>query len=241
MTYFWAYAAGLLTLINPCVLPLIPIIVATAFQDSRAGPLMLGAGLVLSFTAFGLGVTAFGHLAGLTPETLNTAAAALLMAGGVVLLVPRAQVAFAGMLSPLADRANASVDRMQASGRGAGAAGQFGIGVLLGAVWSPCIGPTLGGAIALAARGEHLGEAGVTMLAFGLGVASVLMALAYGSRELLQARRERMMALLPWAKPIMGGTLLVVGLAILFHIDRMIETLLLDLMPLWLIDLSVSV
>ena len=123
----------------------------------------------------------------------------------------------------------------------AGAWGQFGVGVLLGAVWSPCIGPTLGGAIGLAASGENLAQAGFTMLMFGVGVSTVLMALAYGSREILKARRDRLMRWMPWAKPLMGATLLVVGVAVLFHLDRLIEGWVLDLMPTWLQDLSVSV
>ena len=122
-----------------------------------------------------------------------------------------------------------------------GAAGQLAVGVLLGAVWSPCVGPTLGGAIGLAATGENLGQAGITMLAFGVGVSTVLMALAYGSREILNARRERLMGWMPWAKPAMGATLVLVGVAILFHFDRAIESRLLDLMPFWLLELSVSV
>ena len=237
MTYVWAYFAGTLTLINPCVLPLLPIIIAAAFQGSRLGPLMLATGLTLSFAVIGVGVTAFGHLAGIDEGLINRVAALVMVLFGVVLLVPRAQAVLARVASPLASRANAGIDRVQ----GAGAGGQLAVGVLLGAVWSPCVGPTLGGAIALAASGDNLGQAGITMLAFGIGVSSVLMALAYGSREILNARRERLMSWMPWAKPAMGATLLVVGVAIFFHLDRMIESRLLDLMPYWLIDLSVSV
>ena len=237
MTYVWAYVAGTLTLINPCVLPLLPIIIATAFQGSRIGPLMLAVGLTLSFAVIGVGVTAFGHLAGIDAAVINRSAAVAMVLFGVVLLVPRAQALLASVASPLANRANAGIDRVQ----GAGAAGQLAVGVLLGALWSPCVGPTLGGAIALAASGEDLGQAGITMLAFGIGVSTVLMALAYGSREILNARRERLMGWMPWAKPVMGATLLVVGVAVLFHLDRMIESRLLDLMPGWLIDFSVAV
>jgi cytochrome c biogenesis protein CcdA len=237
MTYVWAYVAGTLTLINPCVLPLLPIIIAAAFQGSRLGPLMLALGLTLSFAVIGVGVTAFGHLAGIDQMSINRAAAIAMVLFGIILLVPRAQDLLARVASPLASRANVGIDRVQ----GAGAAGQLAVGALLGAVWSPCVGPTLGGAIGLAASGENLGQAGVTMLAFGIGVSTVLLALAYGSRKILNARRERLMSWMPWAKPVMGATLLVVGVSIFFHLDRMIEGRLLDLMPGWLIDFSVSV
>jgi cytochrome c-type biogenesis protein len=234
LNLFWAYLAGTLTLINPCVLPLLPIIVATAFQSSRKGPLLLALGLVVSFTIVGVGVTAFGHLVGIDDAVINRTAAVLMVLFGVVLLVPRAQGVLATMTSPLASGANSRLDKLQG-----GASGQFFVGMLLGAVWSPCIGPTLGGAIGLAASGDGLVQATFTMVAFGFGVSTILLLLAYGSRELLSSRRERLMALMPWAKPIMGITLLVVGLAIFFHLDRKLETLLLDIMPIWLQDLSV--
>ena len=237
MTYVWAYVAGLLTLINPCVLPLLPLVIAAAFQNSRLGPLALAAGLTVSFAVLGVSVTAFGHLVNVDGEAVNRVAAVMMMAFGVVLLVPRAQTVLATLAAPLASRANSRIDTRERSG----IAGQFGVGVLLGAVWSPCVGPTLGGAIGLAASGEGLGQAAVTMLVFGVGVSTVLMALAYGSRQAVSARRERLAAWMPWAKPVMGATLLVVGVAVLFHIDRMIEGWLLDQMPIWLQDLSVSV
>ena len=237
LTYFWAYVAGLLTLINPCVLPLLPIIIATALQASRRGPLALAGGLVLSFTVIGVGVTAFGHLIGLDNYTINRVAAVLMIVLGVVLLVPHSHALLASATAPLADRANVGIERIQH----AGLAGQFGIGALLGAVWSPCIGPTLGGAIGLAAAGENLGQAAFTMVMFGIGVSTILLALAYGSRAVVNGRRDGLMRLMPWAKPIMGGVLLLVGASIMFHIDRAIESWLLDIMPVWLQDLSVSI
>ena len=237
MIYLWAYVAGLLTLINPCVLPLLPIVIAAAFQNSRLGPLALAAGLTVSFVVVGVSVTAFGHLVSIDADTVNRAAAIAMMGFGVVLLVPGARTMLATLAAPFASGANSRLDARER----AGVAGQFGVGVLLGAVWSPCIGPTLGGAIGLAASGEGLGQAAVTMFAFGVGVSTVLIALAYGSRQAVSARRERLATWMPWAQPLMGVTLLVVGTAVLFHIDRMIEGWLLDQMPVWLQDLSVSV
>ena len=236
MTFVWAYVAGILTLINPCVLPLLPITIAAAFQASRLGPLALAAGLVLTFVVVGFGVTAFGQLLGIDERVINRVAALTMIAFGVVLLVPKAQDVLSRVASPLASGADARLGR----GGGEGLGGQFLVGVLLGAVWSPCIGPTLGGAIGLAATGEGLVQAAFTMLAFGVGVATVLLALAYGSRRAVGARRETLVAWMPYAKPAMGVVLLLVGTAVLFHVERMIEAWLLDVMPAWLIDLSVS-
>lgn len=237
MTLFWAWLAGVLTLINPCVLPLLPVIIAGSFQGSRHGPLYMAAGLTVSFAVVGVLVTAFGHLIGLDEELINRIAAVLLIVFGLVLLVPRAQALLASLASPLASGANQRMDGAQQRG----GFGQFYIGMLLGAVWSPCVGPTLGGAIGLAASGDGLLSAAFTMLAFGLGVSTILLALSYGSRELLDRRKDRLMRAMPWAKPVMGVAMLFVGLMILFHWNRAIDVWLLDHMPPWLLDLSVSV
>ena len=79
------------------------------------------------------------------------------------------------------------------------------------------------------------------MLAFGLGVSTILLLLSYGSRELLTRRRERMMRWMPWAKPIMGVALLLVGVSLLMQWNHAIDGWLLNIMPVWLQDLSVSV
>ena len=237
MTYFWAWLAGVLTLINPCVLPLLPVVIAGALQSHRAGPVMMALGLTISFTTVGVLVTAFGHLIGLDEVIINRAAAIVMILFGVILLLPRAQEKLASLTAPLASGANARLDNPQAAGAG----NQLFIGILLGAVWSPCIGPTLGGAIGLAATGTGLLHATFTMLCFGLGVSTILLALSYGSRELLTTRKNRLMRVMPWAKPVMGGVMVFVGIAILFHWNLALDRWLLDVMPEWLLELSVSV
>lgn len=236
MFLFWAYLAGVLTLINPCVLPILPIIIASALQSSRLGPLALAAGLVVSFTTFGVGVAAFGHLIGLNEDSLNRIASILMILFGLALLIPKAGNALSGAFTPLASGAGTKLDNLQQGGLG----GQVLVGILLGAVWSPCIGPTLGGAIGLAASGENLLQATATMLFFGLGVATILLVLAYGSREVLNKRHARMKKWMPYAKPIMGVVLLLVGITLFFHWHRYLEVWMLDVMPIWLQDLSVK-
>ena len=105
MTLFWAWLAGVLTLINPCVLPLLPVIIAGALQGHRHGPLYMAAGLTVAFTIVGVLITAFGHLIGLNSSTINTVAAVLMVMFGIVLLVPRAQETLATAAGPLASGA----------------------------------------------------------------------------------------------------------------------------------------
>ncbi len=237
MTYFWAWLAGVLTLINPCVLPLLPIIIAGALQSHRLGPVMMAIGLTVSFTTVGVLVTAFGHLIGLDEALINKIAAIVMIIFGVILLLPRAQEKMANAVAPLASGANDRINSAESGGLG----NQLFIGVLLGAVWSPCVGPTLGGAIGLAASGSGLIHAAVTMVFFGIGVSTILLALSYGSRELLSKRKNRLMSWMPWAKPIMGVCMILVGATLLLGWNQVIDGWLLDIMPVWLQDLSVKV
>ena len=85
-----------------------------------------------------------------------------------------------------------------------GLAGQFGLGLLLGAVWSPCVGPTLGAASLLAAKGENLGQVAITMLAFGIGAALPLMLLGFLSREAMQRWRGRLLEAGKGGKTLLG-------------------------------------
>jgi cytochrome c biogenesis protein CcdA len=236
MEIVFAYGAGLLTLINPCVLPVLPIVLATALQASRLGPVALAAGMSLSFVTLGLLVTAAGRSLGLDEEIVGQAAAVLMILFGLVMLVPVAGRGFALATGGLAARADAGIDGLDRSGL----AGQFLGGALLGAVWSPCIGPTLGAAISLASQGESLAQAGLTMAGFALGVSTVILALAYGARALLQRNRALMMGLATRARPIMGGIFVAVGLSILFKLHHIAEAWAVENLPAWLVDLSVS-
>ena len=119
--------------------------------------------------------------------------------------------------------------------------GQFAGGLLLGAVWSPCIGPTLGGAIALASQGESLGLATLIMVAFALGVSTLIIGLGYGTRAWLMRNRARMQKIAVAARPIMGAVFIAVGLALFFNLHHMVDAWLLGVLPAWLVDFSVSI
>ena len=231
-----AYAAGALTILSPCVLPLVPIVIGSAGRSHRWGPLALCAGLVVSFTAVGFAVAALGASSGFDGEIVRTIGAVMLLLVGLLLVVPGAQAALTRAATPVAAWAN----RRQSGLERFGLAGQAGIGVLLGLVWSPCVGPTLGAATVLAAQGQNLVEIAVVMAAFGLGIATVLLVLALATRGLLSRWRGRLMRTGGQGRRILGGLLIIVAVLILTGGDRLFEGLIVQITPDWLTDLTTA-
>lgn len=231
-----AYTAGLLTLINPCVLPVLPIVLASSLDQDRRGPLALAMGLTVSFVLFGMSIAVFGSAIGLTQEFLGQIGAVLMILFGLILVVPqlsrRFEMAAAGL--------SASADQRMFSMNLTGFQGQFLGGILLGAVWSPCIGPTLGGAIALASQGQSLIWVALIMLFFALGVSTLILGLGFGARTAIRSRTQSLRGIAEKSKPLMGVLFLLVGTAILFKFHHIIEAWAVRNLPFWLQDLSVA-
>lgn len=230
-----AFLAGTLSTLSPCVLPLIPIVLGAAVTQGRFGPLALAAGLALSFTAVGLFVATIGFAMGLDHELFRQVAAGLLMVIGAVLMMPSMQTRLAVAAGPLTNWAQGQLG----GSSGVGPGGQFSVGLLLGAMWAPCVGPTLGAASVLAARGEDLGMVALTMLAFGLGAAVPLLLLGLLSRDVLMRWRDRLLAAGSGAKVVLGALLISAGILVLTGWDKQLETLLVDWSPDWLTALTV--
>jgi cytochrome c biogenesis protein CcdA len=231
---FLATVAGILSILSPCVLPILPIVLGTAASSHRLGPVALAAGLSISFVVIGLFLATLGHTVGLDMERLRYAAAALLVIVGVVLLFPALGARLAVAAGPIGSWADSKV----VAGRNNGMSGQFWIGVLLGAVWSPCVGPTLGAASLLAAQGRDLGQVALTMFAFGVGAALPLLGLGWLSRETMVRWRSRMLSAGSALKVVLGGAFVLVGMFVISGADKLIETWAVDASPQWLTDLT---
>ena len=234
LTLGLALLAGLLSVLSPCVLPLLPIVLGAAASEARAGPLALAAGVALSFTAIGLFVATIGFSIGLDGDAFRAAAALLMIGAGVVLAAPKLQARLAAAGGPFSNWADQRIGAVPSRGL----AGQFAIGVLLGAVWSPCVGPTLGAASVLAAQGSSLGRVALAMLAFGLGAAAPLVGLGLMSRQATARWRGALIAGGKNAKIALGVLLVALGVMIVSGFDRKVETTLVDSSPQWLTDLT---
>lgn len=230
----FAFLAGLLTVLSPCVLPLLPIILTAASGEHRFGPVALAGGLALSFTGLGLLLSVVASTFDIDTGVFRQAGAILIIALGAVLMLPAWQTQLAtagGSVSSWAEQMFGGFDT-------GGLRGQFLLGLLLGAVWSPCVGPTLGAASMLAAQGRDLGIVGLTMLIFGAGAAIPLILLGLVSRELMTRWRQRLMLLGKSGKAVLGALLVVVGLGVLTGFDKATESLLVEWSPDWLTQLT---
>lgn len=230
----FALLAGILSTLSPCVLPLLPIVLATAVGEHRLGPLALATGLAISFVAVGMFIATIGYGIGLDAGFFRTFAALLLIGIGVILLVPQLQTQFATVAAPIGGWAESSFGGFSTGGLH----GQFALGLLLGAVWSPCVGPTLGAASVLASQGKDLGQVSLVMLAFGLGAALPLLLLGLFSRDTMLRWRGRLSGAGKGGKLVLGSLLIAVGLAIVSGFDKRLETAIIDASPAWLTEIT---
>ena len=237
MELLLGFGAGVLTLINPCVLPVLPVILITALNQHRLGPLALCGGLTVTFVVIGMFVASIGPAFGIDSETVAAAAALAMIVFGAVLLLPalgeRFALATSGASNSLAGKTQFVPNQ--------GLSGQFLTGAILGAVWSPCIGPTLGGAIALASEGNNIPWAAAIMFSFALGVSGMILFLSILSRSALTRQQARFQTIAPYVRPITGAILLTLGIAMWFQLHHVAEFWLLENMPGWLLELSVSI
>jgi len=229
-----SFLAGALSTLSPCVLPLLPIVLLGALETHKWGPMALAGGLSCSFAIFGILISSIGFSLGLDPAAVRLGIAALMMVFGVALLAPALHVQLAAVTEPIAAGGQALLDRFAPSG----ITGQLLIGFLLGAVWLPCSGPTLGAAIGLAAQSATMGKAALAMNAFALGAAAPLLALAYGSRQAIRVRRSGLERLSRIAKPLMASMLILLGAFVLTGLDKTVESSLTRAMPEWLLNLT---
>ena len=227
-----AFAAGLLSILSPCVLPLVPIVLGAAVTAHTLGAVALAAGLAVSFTILGLMLALVGFSLGIDARMFRSAAAVIMIVLGLILVFPSWQAQLAAAGGPVSSWA----DRRFGGFASSGLAGQFAVGLLLGAVWSPCVGPTLGAA----SQGRDLPQVALTMAVFGVGAALPLVLLGLLSRATLMRVRSRLMSAGKLGKGVLGAAFIVIGMAIVSGADKRIEAALVEASPQWLTELTTS-
>ena len=175
--------------------------------------------MVLSFASMGMLLGTLGPLLDIDADSVRIAAAWMLILFSLVMLVPSLGAHFTQWMLPIASSASAASSRLD--GRSLG--GAFGLGALLGLVWSPCSGPLLGSALTLVASEGGVIRGGVLLGLFGVGAAIPLVAVAYASRAGFDRVRGWILARVEGVRKAFALLLLVVGIGILTGADRRLE------------------
>lgn len=230
LTIGFAFLAGVITVLSPCVLPLLPIILGSAAQEGRARPVGLIVGFVGSFTAATLALSYLVRALGVPPDLNRLLAGAVLILLGFVLAVPPLHQGFERLAGTLASR-------LPVPQNGSGFGGGLAIGAGLGLAWSPCVGPIMASVITLALNQQVDAGALAVTLAFSLGTALPMAAIMLGGRHLVR-RLGWFQANAGLIQQVLGGLLVLTGLAIFLGWDRQIQILLLNWFPDWELALT---
>jgi len=216
-----ALLAGVLAVLSPCILPVVPLVVGRSLRCHRFGPIALVLGLIGGFALIGslLGVTA-SWFAGLA-TALRNVAITLLLAVGLLAIFPQWSYQLFSRLR---------LERWVKEPKQAGLVGEFWLGTQLGLLWTPCAGPILGSILVLAAIEHDVAKAFILLLAYGLGSGLPLLAIAYGgrylSKQLISLRSQGILL------QKVGGVIVVVSaIAILLGWDVQLQLWLSPLFP----------
>ncbi len=233
-SYSLALLAGLLSTLSPCVLPIVPILLGSAMSAHRRAPIALALGLAISYATIGTAIAWAGTALELNSELVRRVGAALLGLFALVILSSSLQQRFAAATSGIGNAGNRFLSRLHLSGL----YGQFVVGLVLGLIWSPCVGPTLGVAIVLASQGKHLLGAAVLMGLFSVGAALPIVILGYLSRSAMMNARGTLLQAGRAGKLALGSAMLLIAITALSGTDRHAEAWLVRHSPAWLTNVT---
>lgn len=177
-----ALAEGFGLAFSPCILPILPLILASSASGSRWRPLEIVTGFILSFTVFSLISRQILAVTGIQQDQIQFGAFMLLLAFGLVMLIPRLEEKFAALTGGLAERANEASNRDIATRAGGGLL----VGALIGVVWTPCAGPILAVALLQIIQSQTNLDAVATIGAFSIGAGLPMLVIGFFGQSLIR-------------------------------------------------------
>lgn len=227
----FAFVSGLLTILAPCIWPLLPIVLSSAVNGNKAKPLGITLGIVGSFASFTLTVSYLVKIIPFDPNLLRIFAVAVIGFFGLTLIIPQLAQLFESLISRLSGRlAGNKIRAENRTATGQGFKSGLITGIALGVVWSPCAGPILATIATLAAtQSVNLGIIIVT-LAYVTGIGIPLFVfVSYGAK--LFSRLKKISPYTGRIQKIFGLIMLLTSAAILTNYDKLIEAKLLNIFP----------
>jgi cytochrome c-type biogenesis protein len=211
-----AILAGVVTIATPCTLPMLPILLGSSFgETSRIRPALIAAGFVASFSAVALLLGGLTQIFEFDPNILRMTAAVLLFGFGLLMIFPMLFERLSGRINGATSglTGNAGTDRSNIGG--------FILGTTLGLVWTPCAGPVLASILTVIATSKDIGWASIQLIAYAIGAAIPMLAIAYGGQT-ITTRIRGFARIAPRLQQGFGGIVIVFAAASYFQYDTQI-------------------
>ena len=205
-----AFVAGIVTAVSPCVLPVLPVVLAGGATGGPRRPFAIVAGLVVSFTVFSLTAAALLSALGLPDDFLRNLAIAVIVLVGLALVWPR--------LGELLGRPFYVIARRRPSDTSGG----FVLGLSLGLLFTPCAGPVIAAVATVAATQSLSVEAFLITLAYGIGAGVVLLGVALAARRGMSLGPVRAHA--PAIRRALGVAVIAVAVLMVYGVDKRLQT-----------------
>ena len=219
----FAFLGGIVTILSPCILPILPIVLSGSVTGGKRRPLGVVTGFILSFTVFTLFLSAIVKATGVSPDALRLISVVVIALFGISLLIPAFQTLTERLFSKL-------ISHIPQQSTNDGYLSGLVVGTSLGLVWTPCVGPILASVITLAATSTVGLGAVIITLSYAIGTALPLLAITAGGRTLLTSH--------PWLlshtsaiQKTFGVLMLLTALAIYNSWDRTFQTYVLEKFP----------
>ncbi|MBP7876131.1 cytochrome c biogenesis protein DipZ [Candidatus Woesebacteria bacterium] len=219
----FAFFAGLITILSPCILPLLPILLSSADSSGKQRPIGVVTGFVLSFTLFTLFLSTIVRISGIPGDSLRIVAMVVLVFFGTSLLLPQFQSLVERLFSRFANV-------LPSNQSNKGFFGGVVVGLSLGLLWTPCVGPILASVISLSLIGTVTAETLFIVFAYSLGAAIPMFLIMMAGSKALQK--------VPWLvrnsagiQKAFGVLMILTAVSIMFNLDRRFQSFVLKSFP----------
>lgn len=226
--FLLAAVAGFLTILAPCILPLLPVLLGTSGGRSKMRPVMIVVGFIGTFSVIGAAFATVGTFLGIDNSSLRLAAVVLLLLFGLALVFEKWYEKIAVLIQPALARLSVKVGK-GSQGKSDAWSG-LAVGVSLGLVWTPCAGPILGAILTLAASAGDYLTTSLLMFSYAVGAGIPMFGIAYGG-HVLQKRLAKIGAHQSLLNKIFGVLVILTAVAIFTGYDIVIQSYLVQFYP----------
>lgn len=220
----FAFVAGIITILSPCILPLLPIILSSTYGKGR--PFGVVTGFVLSFTFFTLFLSTLVQFLNVPADILRNVSVGIIGFFGLTLLFPQAQYLIEKLFTILTSR----FSKRNTTSIQSGFSGGVIVGLSLGLLWTPCVGPILASVISLAIQGTVTFETFAITASYALGTALPMFLIMIGGQQALK-KVPWLVQNLPSIQKLFGALMILTALAIYFGFDRQFQNFILSSFP----------